>query len=566
MQTLGQDLRYGLRMLAKNPGFTLIAVLTLALGVGANTAIFSILNQILLRTLPVRSPSELVLVRSPGPKQGHVWSDGDDSEIFSYPLYKGIARNTSVFNGVIACYQFPASLADRGQTDRASGELVSGNYFQTLGVASEMGRVFSPEDDQSPGANPVVVLSDGYWRQHFGSERGVLNRRILINNTEMTIIGVAQAGFTGIQIGQTPDVYVPIMMKGQMTPLRSGLDDWNDAWLAVLARRKAGISVEQAQAGINAEYRSLLEQQLAHISGWDQKKREEFLSKTVLLSSGAQGRITVQRDSGPALKALFVIVGLVLLIACTNIANLLLAQGAARQREFAIRLAMGATRSRIMRQLLVESFLCALGGGALGLILAGWLMNILTSAVVSDAGILGIHSSMDTTVLSFAILATLVSAALFGLLPAWRVARSTVTQTLKDQGSTSSTGLGHVRFRKVLVIGQVAFTLLLLAGAALFTRTLWNLRKQNLGLATENLITFSIQPQLNGYDPQRTVSLIDRLHERIAALPGVRGVAASEIPVLTGVDMGSNITVEGRQSLDSDSDNVDVDAIGPNRF
>src|SRR6266403_2171950 len=471
MQTLWQDVRYGARMLAKNPGFTLIAMLTLALGIGANTAIFSVLNQILLRKLPVRDPNELVLLRSPGAKQGHVWSDGDDSEIFSYPLYKGLSGNTSVFNGVIACYQFSASLADNGRTDRAYGELVSGNYFQTLGVRASLGRPLTPEDDQVPGAHPVVVLSYGYWTQHFGSDAGVLNRTVLVNNTEMTIVGVAQAGFTGIQVGQTPDLFVPLMMKGQMTPLRNGLDDWNDAWLAVLARRKSGVSIEQAQASINTEYRSLLEQQLTHISGWDQKKRVEFLSKKILLSSGAQGRITVQRDSGPALKALFVMVALVLLIACTNVANLLLAQGAARQREFAIRIAMGATRSRIMRQLVVESFLCALGGGALGLLLAGWLMNILTSSVVSDAGILGIRSDMDATVVSFAIAATLLSAVFFGLLPAWRVARSTVTQTLKDQGSTSSTGPAHVRFRKTLVAGQVTFTLLLLAGAALFAQT-----------------------------------------------------------------------------------------------
>lgn len=566
MQTLWQDVRYGLRMLAKNPGFTLIAVLTLALGIGANTAIFSLLNQILLRRLPLQNSNELVLLRSPGPKQGHVWSDGDDSEIFSYPLYKGLAKNTSVFSGVIARYQFPASLADHGQTDRASGELVSGNYFQTLGVRAKVGRLLTPEDDQVPAAHPVVVLSYGYWTQHFGSDSGVLNRTILINNTEMTIVGVTQPGFTGIQVGQTPDIFVPVMMKGQMTPLRSGLEDWNDAWLAVMARRKSGVSIEQAEAGINVEYRPLLEQQLAHISGWDLKKREEFLSKKILLSSGAQGRITVQRDSGPALKALFVMVMLVLLIACTNVANLLLAQGAARQREFAIRTALGATRSRILRQLVVESFLCALGGGAIGLLLAGWLMNILTSAVVSDAGILGIHTRMDRTVLSFAMAATLIAALLFGLLPAWRVARTTVTQTLKDQGSTSSVGPAHVRFRKILVSGQVAFTLLLLAGAALFTCTLWNLRKQNLGLNTGNLITFSIQPQLNGYDPQHTVSLIDQLRDRIAALPGVGGVGASEIPVLTGTDMGTDITVEGRKNLDKDRDHIDFDAVSPDYF
>jgi predicted permease len=566
MRTLWQDMQFGLRMLGKNPGFTLIAILTLALGIGANTAIFSILQQILLRKLPVRNPQELVLFRSPGPKQGHVWSDGDDTEIFSYPIYQGLAKNTSVFSGVIARYQFPASLADNGQTDRASGELVSGNYFETLGVRPALGRLLTPEDDQVQGAHPVAVLSHGYWTQHFGGDPGVLNRTVLINSTEMTIVGVSQAGFTGIQVGQTPDLFVPMMMKGQMTPLRSGLDDWNDYWVAVLARLKPGISMQKAEAAISTEYRPLLEQQVATLKHIDAKKREDYLKKKIVLSSGAQGRTIVQRDSGPALVALFAMVALVLLIACTNVANLLLAQGATRQREFTIRTALGATRGRIIRQLLVESFLCAFAGGGIGIILAAWLMNILTRAVVSDTGIMGITSHMSGTILAFAAAATLLSGLLFGLLPAWRVARTTITQSLKDQGSTASAGPAHVRFRKVLVAGQVAFTLLLLAGAALFTRTLWNLRSQSLGLSTENVITFSVQPQLNGYSPERTVALLDQLRQRLAALPGVRGVGSSEIPVLTGTDMGGNITVEGRKNLDSDEGHVNFDAVSSNYF
>ena len=566
MKSLLQDLRYGLRMLAKNPGFTVIAVLTLALGIGANTAIFSVLNQVLLRRLPVKHPEELVLLKSPGPKSGHIWSDGDDSEIFSYPLYKGLAKNTSVFDGVIARYSFSASISNHGQTDLGSGELVSGNYFQTLGVGSAIGRVLTPDDDIRQGGHPVLVLSHGYWAEHFASDPGVLNKTILVNNTEMTIVGVAQAGFSGIQVGQTPDFFVPMMMKGQMTPIRNGLDDWNDAWIAILARRKPGVSMEQAQSGINADYRPLLEQQLATITSWDQKKREVFLNKRILLSSGAQGRLTLQRDSGPALTALFAMAGLVLLIACTNVANLLLAQGAARQREFAIRAAMGAGRGRIMRQLLAESFLCALAGGALGLLFGSWLMNILSQAVVSEGGLAGITAKVDSSILGFAIGATVISGLLFGLLPAWRVTRTAVSQTLKDQGSTTSAGVSHVRFRKFLVAGQVAFTLLLLTGAALFTQTLWNLRKQNLGLNTEKVITFSIAPQLNGYDTPKTVQLVDRLRERIAALPGVRGVGSSQIALLTGTEMGSNITIEGPQNLDTDDRHVDFDAMSPNYF
>jgi len=564
---LFEDVRYGLRMLAKNPGFSFIAIVTLALGIGANTAIFSLLNQVLLRRLPVRNPGELVVLKSPGPKHGHVWSDGDDAEVFSYPLYKGLAKNTAVFDGVMARYQFSAAIASHGQTDRGSGELVTGNYFEVLGVRPALGRVLSPADDDVQGAHPVLVLSHGYWTGHFGGDAGVLNQTILVNNTEMTIVGVAQTGFSGVQVGQTPDIFVPMTMKGQMTPIRNGLDDWNDSFLAVLARRKPGVSMEQAQAGINVDYPGLLEQQAATLKlRADGKDKKEFLSKKIVLSPGAQGRTTVQRDSGPALMALFAMVALVLLISCTNVANLLLAKAAARQREFAIRSALGATPGRMMRQLLVESFLSAIGGGVLGLILGAWIMNILTQAVVSEAGIQGITAQVDGGVLGFAAAATGVSALLFGLIPAWRATRTGVSQMLKDQGSTTSAGPGHVRFRKYLVAGQVAFTLLLLTGGALFSRTLWNLRKQNLGLTTENLITFSIAPQLSGYDEARTVALVDQLRERLGALPGVLGVGSSQIAVLTGTDMGGNITVEGRQNLDTDDRHVNFDAVSPNYF
>ncbi len=567
MPMLFEDVRYGLRMLAKNPGFSFIAIVTLALGIGANTAIFSLLNQVLLRRLPVRNPGELVVLKSPGPKHGHVWSDGDDAEVFSYPLYKGLAKNTAVFDGVMARYQFSAAIASHGQTDRGSGELVTGNYFEVLGVRPALGRVLSPADDDVQGAHPVLVLSHGYWTGHFGGDAGVLNQTILVNNTEMTIVGVAQTGFSGVQVGQTPDIFVPMTMKGQMTPIRNGLDDWNDSFLAVLARRKPGVSMEQAQAGINVDYPGLLEQQAATLKlRADGKDKKKFLSKKIVLSPGAQGRTTVQRDSGPALMALFAMVALVLLISCTNVANLLLAKAAARQREFAIRSALGATPGRMMRQLLVESFLSAIGGGVLGLILGAWIMNILTQAVVSEAGIQGITAQVDGGVLGFAAAATGVSALLFGLIPAWRATRTGVSQMLKDQGSTTSAGPGHVRFRKYLVAGQVAFTLLLLTGGALFSRTLWNLRKQDLGLTTENLITFSIAPQLSGYDEARTVALVDQLRERLGALPGVLGVGSSQIAVLTGTDMGGNITVEGRQNLDTDDRHVNFDAVSPNYF
>jgi len=568
MRTIWQDIRFGARVLAKHPGFTAIAVLTLALGIGANTAIFSLVSQVLLRRLPVQNPNELVVLRSPGPQRGHVWSDGDEAQSFSYPMYKGLRDGNSVFSGMLARYVFPASIASHGQTERGGGELVSGNYFDVLGVRPALGRLFLPDDDRVPGAQPVVVLSHAYWTHSFGGNPGVLNQTLLVNNTELTIVGVAQADFTGVQVGQSADIFVPLMMKAQMTPERNGLEEWDNYWLAILARRKPGLSTAQTEAGINAAYRPLLQEQLAQMKNlsWDQTKRQRFLDKKVLLIPGAKGRTTLQTDSGQALTALFVMVALVLLIACTNVANLLLAQGAARQRELAIRSAMGASRGRMLQQLLAESLLCAVAGGAVGLMIGAWLMNLLTPAVASNLGIKGLSTSLDSGVLSFAAAATLISGVFFGLLPAWRVTRTAVAQTLKDQATTTSAGASHVGARKMLVAGQVAFTMLLLAGAFLFTRTLLNLRKQNLGLRTENVVTFSISPILNGYDASRSVALIDQLRARIAAVPGVRAVGTSEIGTLTGTDMGSNVEIEGAKDLRPEDSHVNFDPVSPGYF
>jgi predicted permease len=429
-----------------------------------------------------------------------------------------------------------------------------------------MGRLFTLDDDKVPGAQPVVVLSHAYWTRRFGGDPSILNQTLLVNNTPLTVVGVARAGFSGIQVGKSADVFVPLMMKGQMTPERNGLDDWNDQYLAIIGRRKPGFSVAQTEAAINATYRPLLQEQLPTIKGWDQKKKDRFLNKKVLLIAGAKGRTTLQADSGQPLTALFVMVVLVLLIACTNVANLLLAQGAARQRELAIRSAMGASRGRMIQQLLAESLLCALAGGTLGLVLGAWLMTLLTPFVASNLGIKGLSTNLDLSVLSFAVGATLVSGAFFGLLPAWRVTRNAVAQTLKDQASTTSASASHVGARKLLVAGQVAFTLVLLAGAFLFTRTLSNLRRQNLGLRTENVISFSIAPILNGYDTPRTIALLDQLRARMASVPGVRGVGTSEAGTLTGTDMGSNVTIEGSKDLSAEDSHINWDPVSPGYF
>jgi predicted permease len=569
MNNLWQDVRFGLRMLARNPGFTVIAVLTLALGIGANTAMFSLLSQIMLRRLPVRNPQELVILHDPGPKTGSVHSDGDDTESFSFPMYKGLREAKSGFSDILGRFRFSASISSRGQTERGSGELVTGNYFDVLGVRPELGRVFSLDDDRVSGGHPVVVLSHSFWMRRFGGDRAVLNQALLVNNTDMTIVGVARKGFSGIQLGESPDVFVPMAMTVKMSPHWGDLTEWNNYWLTAIARRKSDVSPQQALATLNAAYHPLLEEQLTKISSWDEKKRQLFLNGKLVASPGGSGRWQLQRDAGTPLEVLFVMVALVLLIACTNVANLLLAQGTARQREFTIRTAMGATRSRMIRQLMAESLLCATAGGALGLLLGSWLMGVLTPAVASNVNVQGLSTSLDSSVLLFALGATLFSGILFGLIPAWRVTRAVVSQTqnLKDQGSTTSAGVSHVRTRKLLVAGQVAFTMLLLAGAFLFTRTLWNLRKQNIGMKTESVIAFSISPELNGYDTPRTVALVDQLRARLATVPGVRAIGSSEVPTLTGSSNGSNITVEGYQPPPGDEDeDVCNDAISPGYF
>jgi predicted permease len=572
MHAFWQDVKYGLRLLGRSPGFTIIAVLTLALGIGANTAIFSLLHQVLLRRLPVKNPEELVLLHAPGIIHGHAWSDGDIGFSFSYPMYKGLRDRNTVLSGLVARYSFAASVAASGGTERGGAELVSGNYFEVLGVRPALGRVFTQEDDRVSGANPVVVLSHGYWMRRFGGERSVLNQAILVNNTPMTVVGVSQPGFTGIQAGETPDIFVPFMMKEQMLPNWAtrqggkGVEDWNDYYLAVLGRLRPGVSQEKAEAELNVVYAPLLAEQLPTVTGWDKDQKERFLKKKLDLMSGAKGRLTLQNDSRDQLTALAALAGLVLLLTCANVANLTLARGAARAREIAIRAALGSSRWRMMRHLLVESALCATLGGLLGLVVASWTLSILIPTVASGAQVMGLSARLDGTLLLFAFGATAIAAIAFGLVPAWRLSRTGVSGSLKEQGGNASSGIAHIRFRKILVGMQVAFTTLLLAGAAMYAQTLWNLRRVDLGFPADNLLSFSVQPELNGYSTGRAVALFDQLRDRISAVPGVRAVGACDTPMLTGSNNSSNITVRNMEAISRDQQHVSFLSVSPRYF
>jgi predicted permease len=567
MQTLWQDLRYGARMLLKNPGFTLVAVLTLALGIGANTAIFSLTDQVLLRLLPVERPKELVILRSPGPQGGRVTSDGDNSASFSYPMYKDLRdRGNNVFSGLLARYTLPLSVAGAGQTERADGELVSGNYFEVLGVRPALGRVFNQEDDRAPGAHPVIVLSHAYWTRRFGADPAILNKTLTVNGTLMTVIGVSREGFRGVQVGQTPDVFIPMMMKAQMTPNWNGLDDRRDYWLAVIGRLKPGMSRAQTEEAVRPSYRSILEEEVSLRGGRNAEWRQRFLDKRILLDDGSNGRQILQRDAKKPFLILTGMAGLALLIACANVANLLLARGAARQREIALRMALGAGRWRLMRQFLLESLLLSLMGGAVGLMVAAWTIHALVAAISPSIGALGLSTELDPRLLGFTLALSALTGLLFGVAPAARATRLNLEATLREQGSSVSGGLSSVRFRKALVASQIVLTTVLLVGAGLFARSLNNLNRLDLGLRADHLIAFSVAPELNGYSPQRTIAFFDDLRQGIAALPGVRSVSAAELPILTDTNAGSNVTIEGYQAQENEDMEVRHNWIGPDYF
>jgi len=568
MQTLLQDVRYGLRMLAKNPGFTAIAVLTLALGIGANTGIFSILRQVILQRLPVPHPEELVLLYAPGPRQGHISSDetSEGTESFSYPMYLNLRDRNSVFAGLVAKDTFSGSLSFQGQTELFQADLVSGNYFETMGVSAALGRVFEPADTTSIASNPVVMLSYGYWKRRFGGDPRVLNQSVLVNNRPMTIVGVAQAGFDGIQPGFVPQIYIPITMISVLTPAPNDLDSHKDYWIKVIGRLKPGISQERAAVGIAPLYGGLLRDELPLVSGWNDAEKAEFLAKKLVLRDGARGRPMLEASAGPKLIALMSLVGVVLFIACANVAGLLTARGAARQREIGIRLALGASRGGLIRQLVVESLILSIAGALAGLAIAQWTSSALVRFAAENGMADGLSSTLSAPVLGFASGLALLCGVLFGVAPSLRATRVELVSTLKEQAGSLSSGLAHVRLRKGLVVCQAALTLLMVTGAGGFARSLYNLKEIDLGLQKSHILQFSVSPQVNGYDQARSLGFFRELEDRIAAVPGVQSLSGVQEPLIADSDRGSNVTVEGEPPALAGTRHVMRNAVGPGHF
>jgi predicted permease len=579
-----RNLKYAWRGLARAPLFTMVAVGSIALGIGANTAIFTLVDEVLIRLLPVKAPDELVLFNG---SRNHYGSNSGGN-MLSFPMYEDFRDNfveragaplprvsatvpnpaptPKVFSGLFARRPIAMNVGVDGRTERVIGELVSGTYFQVLGVGAAAGRLIAPDDDREKGGAPVAVLAYDYWRNRYGSDRSLVGRTITVNNNNVTVIGVAQAGFTGLDIGSASNVFVPVTLKVQMTPNWDDMDNRRSRWVNVFGRLKPGVTREQALATLQPFFHGLLEEEVKGpmFAKTTPYTRSEFLKGTMNLLPAAQGRSPIRQQLTQPLWMLFGIVGGVLLIACANVASLLIARATARQKEIALRLALGASRAQIVGQLLVESLSLAVAGGTLGLVVAAWTTRFLLGFLPTSDFPHVISGAMDWRVLTFNFALSLATGLLFGLAPALRSTRPDVAPVLKDQAGAVVGG--GVRFRKALVVAQVTVSILLLVGAGLFIRTLRNLRLVDLGLKAESVVAFNLQPGIAGYTPTRVIPLYKSLLDRLRAQPGVQSVAFAYMGLLEGNEWDSTVTVEGYQAAQGEQMNPYCNAVSPGYF
>lgn len=545
--------------------FTTVAMVSLALGIGASTAIFSLMDQVLFRLLPVADPERLVLLHREYSPNGTSTSDNFES-VFSYPTYRELRDHDPAFSGTIARSSARVALSYHAETQNAAAEIVSGNFFETLGVGASIGRVMAPDDDGQPGAHPVIVLGHSYWSSRFGNDPGVLNQTVTVNGHPMVVIGVAAAGFNGIHSGSTPDLYVPIAMQKAVRPTWNALDDVTFRWLNIFARMQRGIKMPQAQAATDVAYRSITEAELArnpHIAGG--REKEKFLNHRLEVRPAAQGINGLRRQWEKPLVVVMTLAALVLLITCSNVAGLMLARAAGRQREIAIRLALGAGRAAVVKQLLIEGLVLFLAASALGLIAAVWAQGALIHVLPDDYSGNWLKAGLDLRVLLFNLALAAGCGLAFGLIPALGATRPDVAVTLKDQASQASGG-GTAGMRKIMVTAQVAFSLTLLAGAGLFADSLYRLTQVDLGFRAERLLTFSVDATPTRPDTANAVAFYRELEERLDTIPGVVGAGASNAGPFSNSDNGGNITVEGYRAAENEYTGSQHAAINPGFF
>ena len=567
LDTILRDLKYTFRMLARTPGFTAVAVLTLALGIGANTAIFTLLDQVLLRLLPVKDPQQLVLLTMKGRHYGNNWG----GNAISHPMFRDFQDHNEVFSEMFCRFPTSASLSFGRQAERVDVELVSGTYFSALGVVPALGRILTPEDDRVPSGHPFVVLNYNYWKTRFARDPQIVGKTLNLNNYNMTVVGVAQAGFDGVELGRSPKIFIPIMMQAQIivgNP-EDMLKERRNRWVNAFGRLKPGISQQQAKAALQPFMHSMLEMEVQQkeFSRASKYDRDEFLKCWIDVLPGSQGRSYTRRQLTTPLWVLMATTGAVLLIACANLANLMLVRGASRVKEIAVRLAMGATRPRIIGQLLVESLSLSALGGLAGLAVAFWADRTLMRIYLpSDSGGMNISSLPDFRVLLFNLAVTILTGVFFGLVPALQTTKPNIAGTLKDQAG-AVVGGGHNGLRKALVIAQVTLSLLLLVGAGLFVRSLANLRNLGPGFSPERLVGFQIDPSLSGYTSERMKVFYPQLSESLSSIPGVQSVGLASVRILEDNEWDSSMSAEGFTPAKPDEHAEPfMNAIGPNYF
>jgi predicted permease len=562
------NLRLALRVLFRTPALTAVAILSLAIGIGANAAIFSLFNQMLLRPLPVREPFGLVNLGAPGPKHGSQSSNsaGSQQYTFSYPMFRDLEKATTRFSGVAAHRLLDVNLAFKGQTTAASGMLVSGSYFGVLGLTPAAGRLLGPEDDRTPGAHQVAVLSHAWWRTRFAMSPAILGEALVVNGVPMTIVGIAPEGFNGTTLGSMPQVFVPISMRERLIAGWKGLDDRRSYWAYVFARLQPGVTIEQAKAAVDVPYAAIVNDLEAGLQkGMSPATLARFKARRVLVEPGARGQSRIHQEARTPLLLLMLVTALVLLIACANIANLLLARGAARASEMAVRLSIGASRWQVVRQLLTESAVLALLGGALGLVVARATLTGIIALIPGEAAS-SLTDRLEPSTLLFAGAVAMTTGLLFGLFPALHSTRADIVSAIKNTAGQPSGARAAARFRTGLATAQIALSTMLLILAGLFTKSLMNVSRVDLGIDTERLVTFGLSPERNGYTAARSRALFERVEDELAAIPGVSGAAGALVPLLANSNWGNGVTVQGVPSgPDSDNDSM-YNEVSPGYF
>lgn len=557
LDNFANDLRFAARTLRKNPGFTATALLSLALGVGANTAIFSLFNQLLLRPLPVKDPGALVLLEWRGNTISSNWGSGN---LLSYPLCQDLQQEGEIFEGVICRHPARANLSTGKQPEPATIEIVSGSYFDVLGVRAARGRLLEKSDDVAPGAHPVVVVSDEYWRNKLGEATDIVGSKLLVNNHPMTVIGVAPAGFRGVDPAESIALWIPTMMKRQATPEFDELFNRRAHWMHIFGRLKPGVTAEQAKAHLQPWFHAMLEADTsrADFPRVTAAQRQSFLASTMDVIPSPGGRSDLRNQIRTPLQVLWAGTVLLLLLACVNVANLFLARGVTRLREMTTRLALGASRWRIASQLLTESMLIALSGGLLGLLAAPAVSQLLISFLRDS-----LQSQFDYRVFLLAFLVCVVTGVVCGLAPAIQAELFPLFGSLKDRaGSTTSGGL---RLRKALVAGQLAFSLILLISVGLFVQTLARLEAKGPGFSIGGLLMFRVDPISNGYSEDDATRTMRELSRKLNQLPGVEQAAIANAHLLNGGSSSTRMTIQADERIVSNRE-VHYMRIGPGFF